>query len=149
MNLNPETGLFTCIGLCFALYLYFKYLNTTSSFVNRKTNLLARHRKLRAKSLKLQEALSKHILSSQVEKDIFMDTITYSDYLRYLKKNHILNLSDKNYVKLKNNNNRLFLKSVASMLDNQEVKLKQAEVNLHNILNNEERIINFVVPIFS
>jgi len=149
MNLNYEIAIYTCIGLCLTIYLLYKYLNTTSQFVNRKQNLVARHQKLRAKSLKLQEALSRHILSSHAEKDIFMDSITYNDYSRYLKKNHIQNLSDKNYVKLKNNNNRLFLKSVASMLDTQEAKLKQAEIDLQNILNNDDQVLNFDAPVFN
>ena len=150
MKLFPETALFLCIGCCIVLYLLFKFLNSRSSFVNRKDSLLVRYRKLRAKSIKLQEALSKHILSSNADKDIFMDTITYSDYSRYLQKNHIQYLSDRNYVKLKNSNNRLLFKSTALMLDAQEAKLKQAENNLSNILNNNhEPVNNYNMPIFN
>lgn len=151
MKIFPEIALFLCMGTCIVLYLLFKFLNSRSSFVNRKNSLLKRYQKLRGKSLKLQEALSKHILSSHAEKDIFMDTITYSDYSRYLQKNHIHNLSDKNYVKLKNSNNRLLFKSTAAMLDEQELKLKQAENNLSNILNNnnDEPVNNYNMPLFN
>lgn len=151
MKLFPETALFLCIGSCIVLYLLFKFLNSRSTFVNRKNSLLKRYRKLRAQSLKLQEALSKHILSSNADKDIFMDTTTYSDYSRYLQKNHIQNLSDRNYVKLKNSNNRLLFKSTALMLDAQEAKLKQAENNLSNILNNnnDEPVNNYNIPLFN
>jgi len=149
MKYFPETAVFLCMGSCIALYLFIKFFNSRSTFINRKNSLLKRYQKLRSKSLKLQEAVSKHMLTSHSEKDIFMDTITYNDYSRYLQKNHIHNLSDKNYIKLKNSNNRLLFKATASMLDEQEIKLKQAENNLSNILNNNEPVNHYNMPLFN
>jgi len=112
------------------VYLLTKLLNSRVGYKEKKSYLLLRYQNLRKKSLELQENLSQYILSSDRLKEPFTDGMTYGEYLRYLQKNHIKNLSDKGYAKIKNGDNRLHQKKVAEILSEQEIVLKDAEDKL-------------------
>ena len=127
MSLFPGlTILFALIAIAI-IYLLFKILSKTSSYKEKKKDILEKYQQQRVRSLKLQDLYSNYILANHAQKDIFFDTTTYGDFLKALQKNHIANLSDKNYVKLKNTDNRIVLKKTADMLEEQETILSDAE----------------------
>jgi len=101
---------------------------------NNKAKIFERYQSQRARSLKIQKVLSHYILSNNSQKEEFTDGMNYGQYLRYIQKNHIANLSDKNYFRIKNTNNRLLLKQTAAMLEEQENLLGTAENKLSYLL---------------
>ena len=101
--------------------------------------MLENYQKQRARSLKVQQVLSQHILLNHNQKEAFVNNLTYGEYLKQLQRNHILNLSDKNYVKLKNSTNRLLFRSTAGMLNDQEIKLTEAEKILSKLDSNKTK----------
>lgn len=127
MPLFPDlTILFALIAIAI-IYLLFKILSKTSSYKEKKKDILEKYQQQRTRSLKLQDFYGNYILAHNTQKDIFYNAITYGDFLKALQKNHITNLSDKNYVKLKNTDNRIVLKKTADMLEEQETILSDAE----------------------
>lgn len=96
----------------------------------KKILLISKYRRVRSKSLMLQELLSKHILQNDSEMQNLKPGVTYGDFMREIKKIHSLNLSEKTYVKLKNSNNIFFLKKTDRLLDEQEHQLNDIEKEL-------------------
>lgn len=97
-------------------------------------SLLVKYRRVRSKSLKLQDALSVYIIKNDALKNAIADDVTYGAYLRQLQKNHMLNLSEKKYTKLKSSNNRILLSATSRTLNEQEVYLENVEKELSDIL---------------
>lgn len=92
-----------------------------------KLELLVKYRRIRGKSLALQDSLSTYILANDAQKKQFLPDVTYGAFLRQLKKNHATYLSEKVYVKVKNSRSRMFLKRTGKLLDEQENKLAEIE----------------------
>ena len=92
-----------------------------------KLELLVKYRRIRSKSLSIQDALSTYILANDAIKKQFLPDATYGEFLRQLKKNHANYLSEKVYVKVKNSRSRMFLKRTGKLLDEQEDKLAEIE----------------------
>jgi hypothetical protein len=134
MPLFPEFTIAIVLGALLLFYLVFRFLNSRPGYRSRKNELLEKFQSLRGKSIKMQEALSNHILTEHVLKDNFVDNYTYGDFLKYLQKNHIQYLSDKNYAKIKNSDNRLLLKQTQQVLEEQQNKLVDAESKLQIVL---------------
>ena len=136
MQLFPDAIFIICLCACIVIYLLFKFLNSRSSFVTKKHDLLERFQNQRTKSVKLQEALNQYILSEPANSTSFIDNMSHREYLKYLQKNHIQYLSEKNYIKLKNSNNRILFSKTSKMLVIQNEKLNDAAKKLAPILNN-------------
>jgi len=126
MPLFPDLTIVIVLCGGVIVYLLTKLLNSRAAYKERKSFLLMQYQNLRKKSLQLQESLSQYILSGDHLKEPFTDGMTYGDYLKYLQKNHVKNLSDKGYAKIKNGDNRLQQKKVAEILSEQEILLKDA-----------------------
>jgi len=137
MPLFPELTIAIVLGALLLFYLAIRFLNSRPDYRSRKNDILERFQTLRAKSIKIQESLSNYILSQHVMKDIFTENYTYGDFLKYLQKNHIQYLSDKNYAKIKNSDNRILLKQTQNILDEQEAKLVAAESKMQAVLSNK------------
>jgi hypothetical protein len=118
---------------CIALYPLLKFLSKTS-FKSRKRILLSRYKALRKESLRIQEAMSMHILSGNADRELLTGEITYGEYYRRLKHNHVSHLSSKIQEKLQNSDNPLLLIKTVEELNEQEKKLKEAQSLLSGIL---------------
>lgn len=95
--------------------------------LKRKRELLTRYSNLRKQSLELQKTLSHYVLTDSTDELIPQGQISYADFYKQLKSNHVYNLSDKYLSKVKKSNNPLFLNKAERNLQEQEQKLKKAE----------------------
>ena len=127
MQLFPDLIFLMSLLLIIVLYVLLKILNNSPVYKKRKKELTEKFQDLRALSIKLQETVSNYILTNNANEVIFFEGTTYSSFLKSLQKNHILHLSEKSYIKLKNSNNRLYLKRIDAMLNEQSIKLKEAQ----------------------
>jgi len=127
MQLFPDLILLMSLLFIVVLYFLFKILNNSSPHKEKKKELTEKFQELRAQSIKLQENVSSYILTNNANETIFFENTTYGSFLKSLQKNHIQHLSEKSYIKLKNSNNRLYLKSTETMFDEQSIKLKEAQ----------------------
>ena len=127
MQLFPDLILLMSLLFIIVLYVLFKILNNSSPHKEKKRELTEKFQELRAQSIKLQENVSSYILTNNANETIFFENMTYGSFLKSLQKNHIQHLSEKSYIKLKNSNNRLYLKSTETMLNEQAIKLKEAQ----------------------
>lgn len=96
-------------------------------YKDKKLQLLTHYRRVRSKSLELQDSLSRYILTNDAQNDSFMPDLTYGEFMRKIKKSHSLYLSEKTYIKLKNSTNIVYLKKVERQLDEQEKHLSDIE----------------------
>ena len=132
MPFLPELTAVAVLAIALLLFILSKIINNNASYKSAKQSLLAEHQQLRLRSNKLQEALSSYILENHVETQLLTDGYTYGDFLKHLQKNHIKNLSDKNYSKIKSTNNRLLLNNAKAIVKEQQLKLDEVE----NIIKN-------------
>ncbi|MCO6148399.1 hypothetical protein [Flavobacterium sp. NRK1] len=109
-----------------AAFLYF----LRPKYKKEKLLLLTKYRRVRTKSLEIQDSISKYILTNDALDDNFLPDLTYGQFMRKLKKAHSLYLSEKTYVKLKNSSNIFFLKKTGRLLDEQEKHLDDIEKKL-------------------
>jgi hypothetical protein len=136
MITNSDIGLAIALAAAIVLFLVLRQLNNATS-KQEKLRLLEKYQVLRKKSIKIQEIISSYMLSCDAEKELITDGITYAQYYRSLKFNHISYLSSKYLQKLQNSQNPLLFKKTAGILDHQEVKLKEAENLVSSVLNND------------
>jgi len=99
-------------------------------YTQRKTALLAKYRRVRTRSLKIQDTLSKHVLEHDAINDNITPEMTYGQFIRDLKRQHYYHLSEKTYVKLKNSTNLFFLNKTRRILEEQELRLIKLERQL-------------------
>lgn len=99
-------------------------------YTQRKTALLAKYRRIRTKSLKIQDALSKHVMENDTINDYITPEMTYGQFIKIIKKQHQQYLSEKTYVKLKNSTNIFFLNRTKRLLEEQEQRLIKFERQL-------------------
>ncbi len=99
-------------------------------YKNEKLMLLTKYRRVRTKSLEIQDSISKYILTNDAIDDTFLPDLTYGQFMRKLKKAHSLYLSEKNYVKLRKSSNIFFLKKTGRIIDEQEKHLDDIEKKL-------------------
>jgi hypothetical protein len=135
MPLFPELTLLIILFAGLIIVLFIKYLNSRPKYKMKKIDLLEKFQVLRTRSKTLQDTLSQHILSTDaLKKPLGDEPITCGEYYKYLQKNHIQNLSDKEYARVKNTDNRLQQKKAADMLEEQEIRLAEAERKLAVLL---------------
>lgn len=96
-------------------------------FRQKKEDILSRYSRLRRQSIDLQTAMSGYLLEGDAGKNRIDGELTFADFYRQMKSNHISNLSDKYLSRVKKSNNPLFLNKVEKNLEEQEQKLKNAE----------------------
>lgn len=135
MLLFPDLILLLSPVIIAVVYLLVRVVNNNSSYVQKKKHLLDYFQQQRLKSNKLQDELSNYILANNAHKAVFFDRITYGEFLKQLQKNHMQNLSDKIYIKIKNSHNRILLKKTADELKDQETKLNNAEQKMSKLQN--------------
>lgn len=133
MPLFPDLILLLSPAIIIVIYLLIKIVNGRSSYKKRKNELLDLFQQQRLKSKKLQDELSNYILTNNAHKTICFENATCGDYLKQLQKNHLQNLSDKIYLRIKNSNNRILLMKTAEELKIQEIKLNEAEIRIAGI----------------
>jgi hypothetical protein len=140
MPLIPELIAVAVVAIALLLYIITRIVNNNSAYKLGKQALLEHHRLLRARSNKLQDVLSSHIMENHVDNHPFIEDYTYADFLKHLQKNHIKHLSDKNYTKIKNTHNRIVLNTAKATLKEQELKLdgvedkmKESGIKLHQL----------------
>lgn len=134
MQLVPEYTIAGAVAGILVLYVISKIVNSHPRYLAKKSETLDRFQILRSKSLRLQDVLSDLILSNNFALEIVAENFTYKDFLKQLKRNHVQNLSDKNYARIKNTHNRVVLMQAKKMIAEQELILKDAEIRLKNIL---------------
>ncbi len=137
MSSNPDLLAFIALICIVAGYLIFKLVLKRLSF-EKKRNLIVRFQQLRKQSLSLQELLSEYMLSTNAERKLVKDNVTFAEYYRQLKNNHVTHLSSKFLDKLQKSNNPLLLKKTADILNHQELKLKDAENVISGIVINKQ-----------
>lgn len=91
----------------------------------RKLDLLKKYRRTQHLSLKLQDTLSKHILKYDKFEDEFKDGKAFGEYLENLKVNHQKNLSEKQYLLIRNGFNPIRFRKTSRRLELQKAKLKK------------------------
>jgi len=125
MLLNDDFTIFEVLIATAFVYLLTVFIVKRIS-LPRKRELLNRYSSLRRQSLELQKTLSQHVLTDSNDALIPQGQVSYADFYRQLKSNHVYNLSDKYLAKVKNSNNPLFLNKAERNLQEQEQKLKNA-----------------------
>lgn len=134
MPLIPEFTIAAALGGILVVYILFRFLNSRPRYLERKNDILDGFQSLRSRSIKLQENLSGQILSNNFAQELLAENLTYKDFLKQLQKNHIKNLSDKNYARIKNTHNRVVLMQAKKTLTEQETILQDAEARLKKVL---------------
>jgi hypothetical protein len=132
MPLFPELTLLLLLSASLVIYLVILFLNNRPKYKLRRNELLDKFQTLRLKSKNIQEVLSQYILSSDANKKAMSTdaSVTYGEYFKYLQRNHIQNLSDKEYARLIKTHNRIQQKRISDMLEEQETRLEEAEKKL-------------------
>jgi len=141
MQLFPDFILLMSLLLFIVIYVLFKFLNNTPHYKEKKKELIEKFQDARALSIKLQETVSAYILTNNANEATFFDNVSYGGFLKSLQKNHIQNLSEKYYIKLKNSNNRLFFKKTSAMLDEQGIKLKEAQNKVLGLRDTSKKLV--------
>ncbi len=121
------------IAAILLLVLLIYFLNNLPKYKEKKRQFLIRFRQVRKRSLNLQNAFTQYIIEHDAIKTVFKDGMTYGQFLNQLKKNHISNLSEKNFAKLKSTNNRLVIKKREQMLDEQEAWFDEVEKEFNSL----------------
>lgn len=117
----PELIIGTFILLTFLLLA----LNFSPKSKEKKLGLLKKYRRTQHLSFKLQDTLSNYILQHDALEREFKDGKNFGDYLDCLKLNHQKNLSERNYIRVRDGINPLYFKITSDRLDKQKEKLKK------------------------
>lgn len=133
MPFSPEFFAIAVVVIALLLFIIRKIANNSTAYKSGKLALLEDYRELRARSNKLQDVLSRYIMRNHVENEPFTNGYTYGDFLKHLQKNHIKHLSDKNYTRIKNTDNRLVLNAAKTTLKEQKLKLDEAEQKVNKL----------------
>jgi hypothetical protein len=126
MPLSPEIVIF--ITLIAALVLYLAYIRPKAK--QQKLRLMTRYRKIRNKSLSLQDKLSGYILANDKLNDTFLKGITYGQYLEALKQDYALHLGERMYLEIQSQNKVMPMRKLNRKIDIQEQRLKKVEKEL-------------------
>ncbi|KOS07326.1 hypothetical protein AM493_15735 [Flavobacterium akiainvivens] len=130
MLLNSDILIATGVVLSPLGYILARHLLGKMLFI-KKEQVITKHGKLRQQSLHLMESVSQRMVNSHDDSETIGNEVTYADFYRQLKANHVSNLSDKLIVRVKRSNNPLKLEKAAHRLEQQELRLKEAEMMLH------------------
>ncbi|MFP9099726.1 hypothetical protein ACLI09_11785 [Flavobacterium sp. RHBU_24] len=133
MPFLPEFIAIAVVVIALLYYIISKIANSNAAYKSGKLAMLERYKQLRARSNNLQDKMSSYIMENHIENEPFTEEYTYADFLRQLQKNHIKHLSDKNYSRIKNTNNRVVLNAAKTTLKNQEIKLDEVEQKLNQL----------------
>ncbi|PHK34354.1 hypothetical protein VF13_37990, partial [Nostoc linckia z16] len=106
-----------------------------NSKTNRREKLraLALYRRAQTNSLKLQDILSLYILANECYNDTFREGKTFGEYLAYLQRNHEDNLSEANYIRIRNGNSRSFRKKIIAAIEAENTKLAELRSHLSSL----------------
>ncbi len=106
-------------------------VNRLPGYKKSKAETVSEYHNLRVKSHRIQEKLHFYILNNDASKKQMETTsITYGEYLKKIRKNHVMYLSEKRYIKLRRSNNRVFIYKTKRMLAKQETELNNIETTL-------------------
>lgn len=123
MQFLPETLIATVILLSVILY----FINKRPLYSKKKNILLSAFKDVRAKSLNLQDAMTKHIMDLDASDEEFTHSLTYGQALKQLQKDHIAYLSGKRQTRIRATNNLLKLYKTESILKKLESSLNETE----------------------
>lgn len=113
------------IGAILFLAVVLLALNYSPRSKEKKLALLKKYRRTQHLSFRLQDTLSHYILKHDALEKEFKDGKKYGDYLDCLKINHQENLSENDYLRLRNGFNPIFFNKASKHLDIQKEKLKK------------------------
>lgn len=128
MNFIPESIIATLIVT--GIFIYF--LND-KKYKKSKGKFLTKYRRARIKSLHFQDTLSNYILRNNAKNEIFVDGITYGEFLKELQKHHSLHLSERKYKKLKKA--PLIIGKNFKKIEEQEIWLSETEKKIARLKN--------------
>jgi hypothetical protein len=126
MLLNNDLLILVSIALAALCYPLARYL-AGKLLYHKKELIIRKHKQLRLQSLHLMQTASQYMLAKNAETDAIDNEVTYADFYRQLKSNHVSNLSDKVLIKIKHSNNPMLLEKAEHQLQRQERKLREAE----------------------
>lgn len=104
-----------------ALVIYF--IIRLPRYKDEKQRLLNKYRRTQNISLRVQDNLSKYLLSYSKNNEEYMSDIDCQEYLRDLQKEYAKYLSKTTYLKIKKSNNRRVLRNIDNILNEQSLKL--------------------------
>ncbi len=136
MTYLPEMLILGAFLLALIIYL----INNATKDTEKKRTLLLRFRDVRARSLHLQNAVADYIMANDSEDGKITTDMTYGQFLKQLKKNHIANLSEKKFAKIKNSNTLLSQRSISSMIDEQNSMVGEMEKQFETAKNNPHKL---------
>lgn len=116
--------------LLVALITYFINKNNTDN--SKKRNLLNSFKEVREKSLSLQNSVTEHLMLHDSRDKILTEEMTYGQFLKNLKKNHVTHLSEKRLVKIKTSNTILSERRIKTLIGEQNEMLSQMEKQFKN-----------------
>ncbi|GGB75583.1 hypothetical protein GCM10007424_14410 [Flavobacterium suaedae] len=126
MNYIPEIIIAALLVTGILIY----YLNG-HAYKKQKVRFLAKYRRARIKSLHFQDALSAYILRNNAKNEVFVEGLTYGEFLKQLQKHHSLYLSEKRYKKLRRS--PLIIGKDIKAIEKQEARLSETEKKIATI----------------
>lgn len=129
MLFNTDAPIIAGIVLAVPAYYLLRWV-LQKTLSHKKELIIRKHRMLRQQSLQLMQSVSQHMLAKNAETEAIAEQVTYGDFYRQLKVNHVSNLSDKFLIKIKHSNNPMMLEKAGQKLERQERRLKEAETLL-------------------
>lgn len=126
MNFIPEIIIATLLVAGILIY----FLNG-HTYKKQKVRFLAKYRRARIKSLHFQDALSAYILRNDAKNEVFVEGVTYGDFLKQLQKHHSLYLSERRYKKLRRA--PLIVGKDIKAIERQEARLSETEKKIASI----------------
>lgn len=126
MLFNNDLLILTGIALAALAYPLARYL-AGKVLYHKKEIIIQKHTQLRLQSLQLMQTASQYMLSKNAETDRIAGQVSYADFYRKLKTNHVSNLSEKVLIKIKHSNNPMLLGKAEHSLERQEQRLREAE----------------------
>lgn len=119
----PEIIIATILLLGVIIYI----LNKSLKYKKKKRTLLIKFRQVREKSLSLQNEYYNYIVKQDALNTKFREGLTYGQFLNDLKRNHVSNLSEKKFIRVKSTSNLFYLNKMTKVLDEQEAMLEEIE----------------------
>lgn len=111
------------IFLLVAVLIY--YLNKIPRHKQEKYRLLTKYRRTQNMSLKIQDILSKYVLSNDAAEEVMAPGLSYGDCLKSLQRDYAVHLSKKTFLKISQSNNKRVLRKIDVMLNGLQTKLDE------------------------
>ena len=94
-------------------------------YKDEKQRLLNKYRRVQNISLRVQDNLSKHLLSYDTENKGMLSDTDCQEYLKELQKDYARHLSKATYLKIRNSNNKRVLRKIDNLLNDTSLKLNR------------------------